>query len=552
MNIYGLSGLLIAVTSGLMTLLMFFIAKRKLHYLWATFCFSVFLFGIGIYFVAGATTPEAASFWWRISHIGAILIPVLFLHFVYEFLEIKKTKILFFLYTVSIILLVTDLTGGLFINKMRFAFDQFYYDSPPEPFYVLFTIMFFGLTTYSHFLLWLGYKKSKDILIKNKIKFFFFGMGVSFAGGAFNFLPVYGIDIYPYMNMTVFLYPLIISYAIFKHQLFDIKLVLVELAILLLNLFLLFNAFTSYGKADFIINISVFLFIALFSVVLMHSINKDIRDREKIEGLVEDMEIANEKLRAMEVQKTEFVSIASHQLRTPLTVIKGYASMILEGTFGQLSNDSREAMEKLNKSVQKVVLIVEDLLTVSRIEQGRMTFGFVQVNFSDFVNAELDELKNDAIDAQVDMTFKTEGDAEALASIDEQKFKQVVRHIIENAIQYTKAGGLVRVEVQGDKVAKKVRLLVSDTGVGMTPEQISAILDKQNLNVVNLTIDEDARINGQRIKDETNKLDFLPKITPGIGLYIAEEIIKAHHGTVSVKSDGLGKGTTVIVELPGV
>lgn len=563
MNFYSLSGLLIAVTSGLMTVLMFSIGKIKLHYLWGVFCFCVFLFGLGIYFVGGATTPEVATHWWKITHIGAILIPVLFLHFVYEFLEIKKTKILIFLYVVSVLLLFANFTDGLFINNMRFVFNQFYYDSPPGPFYPLFTIMFFGLIAYSHFLLWKGHNESTDKLVKQKIRFFFFGMGVSFAGGAFNFLPVYGIDFYPYMNLTVFLYPLIISYAIFKHQLFDIKLIIVEFAILSLNLFLFLNILTSYKKADFFLNISVALVVFLFSSTLIRSIYKDIRDRERIVGLVKEMEVANEKLRILEGQKTEFVSIASHQLRTPLTVIKGYASMILEGTFGRISDEARDAMEKLYKSNERIVALVEDLLTVSRIEQGRMMLVFEKVNFKDFVQSGLAEMEDEVAEAKVDLSFIAEEGKEFFVDIDEKKFKQVVKHILENAIKYTPAPGSVRVAISDDEHTKKVRLTISDTGIGMTAEQITAIFERFNLkaNMAEAKVTEGEHAGHgekwgnevrqeQRTERDEAEAKMVEKGSPGIGLYITQEIIEAHKGAIRIESAGPDRGTTVVVELP--
>jgi len=302
------------------------------------------------------------------------------------------------------------------------------------------------------------------------------------------------------------------------------------------------------------------LFVFLFSSILIRNIYKDIRDRERIESLVKEMEVANERLRLMEGQKTEFVSIASHQLRTPLTVIKGYASMILEGTFGSLTSEAKDAMEKLYKSSDRIVALVEDLLTVSRIEQGRMILNFETVNFKDFVQGVLEEVKIEAQEAQIDLSFLEEDTVEPLVSIDEKKFKQVVRHIVENAIKYTPAPGSVRVAIAHDNIANKIRLIVSDTGVGMTPEQIIAIFERFSLKE---NFDEKQEEQGLKehegqdaylaiTKEEEGVAEsaMMEKRTPGIGLYIAQEIIEAHHGAIHIKSAGQGRGTTVVMELP--
>lgn len=117
-----------------------------------------------------------------------------------------------------------------------------------------------------------------------------------------------------------------------------------------------------------IINSIFILATLLFSGLLVRGIYKDIRDRKRIETLMKEVKVLNERLQIMEEKKTEFVSIASHHLRAPLAVIKGYASMILEGTFGDISDPVRDVAEKLFKSSEKVVASVEELLAVSRAD----------------------------------------------------------------------------------------------------------------------------------------------------------------------------------------
>lgn len=299
----------------------------------------------------------------------------------------------------------------------------------------------------------------------------------------------------------------------------------------------------------------------IFGTFLVRGIYKDIRDREKIEALVKDVTVVNEKLQILEQQKTEFVSIASHQLRTPLTVIKGYASMILEGTFGTLKEPAREAMEKLYKSSERIVALVEDLLTVSRIEQGRMMLHFETTNFIPVVQGVLAEMDEDIKKSNLKVSFAPDEGKEFSVSIDEKKFRQVVRHILDNAVAYTNAPGMVRITLADDRATDKIRLTVSDTGVGMTAEQIHDIFERFNLKIK--AQEEQGEVESvygratksadseSKVESREGEVGATPnQRTPGIGLYIAQEIVEAHHGVLRIESAGPNKGTTVIVELP--
>jgi hypothetical protein len=209
-NFVGFAGILIAATSLFMAVLMFFLGSRLLNRIWGVFCLSVFIWGLSFYFIANSTDPETALSWWKISHIGVILIPVLFINFVYIFLGKVNRSALIAFYCISGIFIFTDLFTSLFIVHARLAFGQFYYDSA-GPLYLSFVIYFHGLIVYGHYLLLRAYLKSKDSLEKEQIRHFFMATVVGFLGGGVSFFPVFGIDIYPYTIITVALYPVIMG-----------------------------------------------------------------------------------------------------------------------------------------------------------------------------------------------------------------------------------------------------------------------------------------------------------------------------------------------------
>lgn len=186
-----------------------------------------------------------------------------------------------------------------------------------------------------------------------------------------------------------------------------------------------------------------------------------------------------------------------------------------------------------------------------------MMLVFETINLKDLVQNVLEETQAAAAEAKIDFSFTAEEGKELLVAVDEKKFKQVVRHILDNAIKYTPAPGSVHVTVADDSLTKKVRFSISDTGNGMTPEQITAIFERFNLKIRGgAKPDEHGDTFQQSIEEAEavgkaeSESKMLEKRTPGIGLYIAQEIIEAHHGTIRIESAGPDRGTTVVVELP--
>lgn len=532
--------------------------KNSIGILFFLLTISVGIWGLSMFMFRSAQEEYLSLFFARILYFSAAVIPFVFIYFSTIFPEKLEPLKFWQKYILPIpffVIMLLSLTPGYLIegtqiiagSETHVLFNKFYHFL-----YVCYINIFF---LYGYFVLFRKYFKNrvKDIVLSTQIIYIIAGTFISTIISVFTNLmgPYLGFFELNWVGQIATIIMISsISYAILKHHLFNIKLVLVELAVLLLNMFLLFNVFTSHATADMVLNISVSLFVLFFSVILVRGIYKEIHDREKIEELAKEMEVGNERLRAMEGQKTEFVSIASHQLRTPLTVIKGYASMILEGTFGTISEDTRDAMGKLYKSSERIVSLVEDLLTVSRLEQGRMTLTFEVKNLTGVVQEVFADLNDEVVEASLDLSFTAEEGKDFPVSIDEKKFKQVVRHLLDNAIKYTKTPGRIGVALSSDSITNRVRLAISDTGAGMSADQVRAIFERFNLKAKVV-----AENHGQHEQIEGDKVDggeqsMLEKRTPGIGLYIAQEILEAHKGTLSIESAGVNKGTTVIVELP--
>jgi len=239
MNPFALSGLLTFASSLAFGIFSWVKGKRLLNKIWAIFNLSVAIWGFGAFKFSTTLDKEAVFFWLRVGHIGVVLIPVLFVHFVFELLGIKRRKVLVLTYVIGalfFILNITDWLGitKLFITNLRFVFNSFYVDSPPAPLYPVFVTFFFGSVIYGHLC---GIKALKTSMGQKRvqIKYFLAATTLGFTGGATAFPMVFGINLYPFLHFTVPLYPLVMTYAIIKYRLMDIEVAIERTAIFLVT-----------------------------------------------------------------------------------------------------------------------------------------------------------------------------------------------------------------------------------------------------------------------------------------------------------------------------
>ena len=234
---------------------------------------------------------------------------------------------------------------------------------------------------------------------------------------------------------------------------------------------------------------------------------------------------ANEKLKGLDKLKSEFISLASHQLRSPLTAIKGYASMLYEGSFGELQPKQVEGAKRIYTSAQGLVNIVEDLLNVSKIEQGGMKYEFVQTDLSKIVLDLYNEMKISAESKSLEFNLEISQDETFIVSADPVKLKQVFLNIVDNSIKYT-SKGFVKISLSRD--SNNIIFTVKDSGLGISKESLAKLFEKFS--------------RGENGATNTGG--------SGLGLYLAREITRAHKGDIQIESEGAGMGSTFRVILP--
>jgi signal transduction histidine kinase len=318
------------------------------------------------------------------------------------------------------------------------------------------------------------------------------------------------------------------AYAIVRHQLFNVKTVAITALIIILSSISVMQLFFATSTFHFIYAIFEFFLILIFGVLLLRSVSIDIEQKEKIEKLAKKLASYNKHLREIDHAKSEFVSIASHQLRSPLTAIRGYASMLLEGSYGKFPAKAQKPLEHVAESARMMALSIEDYLNVSRIESGNMQYELADFNLYELVNKICDDLRPEAIKHGLLLLCKSNLHTKAIVHADQGKTQQIVHNLINNALKYT-TKGTITAYVHDNQSTNQIFVEIIDTGIGMSTETQNNIFHKfkraSNANTVN--------VHGT-----------------GLGLYVAKRIATAMDGDVVGYSAGEGKGSHFILNLP--
>ncbi len=242
--------------------------------------------------------------------------------------------------------------------------------------------------------------------------------------------------------------------------------------------------------------------------------------------MAERIQEAKDRQEEISKLKSEFISIAAHQLRTPLSIQKWVYQGIVDGDFGRITKSQREAVEKGSIANESMIRLVHNLLDAARIEEGKFGFKFEEADISVFIKKIIDEKTVLAKAKNITLVFGDAVGGEAILNIDPDRLFIAVGNIIENAIRYTASGGTVSVRL--DVNDELVSIKVSDTGIGITKDDQSRMFTRfyRGSNVMHV---------------ETEGT--------GLGLFISKNIITAHGGEISFHSEE-GKGTTFIIKLP--
>lgn len=221
MTVFSFAGLILFITSFLLTFIIFAYSKNTLQRVWGSFNIAVGLWGLGSFFIGGITDKTLALTVWRISEVSVAFIAVLFFHVSYIICNVRAKWLLYFAYFQGVAFSILSLTSPLFFSGTKLVFGSFCYALPGPLFYLFFAIWGF-LVGCGHYYLIVTFLHAKGAF-RNQIFYLFLGMMTGFSGGITNFLPHFKINFYPFGNFTIPIYSIIATYAILRHRLMDIR-----------------------------------------------------------------------------------------------------------------------------------------------------------------------------------------------------------------------------------------------------------------------------------------------------------------------------------------
>ncbi|MBI4457680.1 hypothetical protein HY633_01820 [Candidatus Uhrbacteria bacterium] len=476
-----------------------------------------------------------ALVWMRLAYVGGLSVAITFWYFVIKFprqLKLNRwinaanllTLAIFFWIIIATPFIVRSVEGGPWNRTVTLN---------PAGWYV-FASFFLFFFLYGHAILFVSYLRSKGlerIHLKYIVTSVFIGGEI--FGTYFNlilpsplFLNWNYIWVGPLVTAAIIVPS--IGYAVAKYQLLNIKVVATEIFVTVSVILAFVDTLLYRGFDELIMRLTIAFGVTILGVQLVRSVNREVQRREELQRLTTQLAEANVHLKELDEAKSDFISIASHQLRTPVSVIKGYLALFMDDAYGRMPVKARPKVRSMFVMNERLVQLINNLLNISRIEKKKIEFILGPTNVVELARNIVREMALRAREKGIELKMKVAGHKALFANADESKLKEVLANLIDNAIKYSPSG-TVTISVDPDAGGAEVLLRVADTGIGLKPDQVSKLFNKY----YRVESPETATIAGT-----------------GLGLYVCDTFVRGMGGTIFIEKSAPGKGTTFTVSLP--
>jgi len=491
--------------------------------------FSIFAIALTIWtvalFIFRNTSLEYAGLVMRLIYISGMCIAVALWYFVHRFPEYSKIGIYknILILGSTLVIIIFLLIPGTIVEKAILLPDGSRSVILNSWGYYIFAIYFVFFYCGGLIIFWKQLRKTGSLL-KKQSTFLLAGTGIAvIIGGFFNivlpspfFYNYQYIHFGPACNIVIVLS---VAYSIAKYQFMNIKVLLTEFFVIVLSIIILLQFFFVNSLIEMIINFIVLLAIIVVGFLLIRSVINEVERREEIAQLAHSLEKANLRLTELDNQKTEFLSIASHQLRTPLSVIKGYIELIKDGDYGKVPKDVIDILGKMEESNEHLAKLVDEFLNITRIEQGRTKFCYGKYDLKKMTKSVVEELTNKAKENKLSISFRPGKGVKHEIYVDLEKIRHVMLNFIDNAVKYSNKGKIL---IKSENEDKGITFRVQDSGLGFDKKDEVNFFQKfyrgKNVEGINIT-------------------------GTGLGLYVCRKFIETHDGKIWGHSKGLGKGS---------
>lgn len=396
-----------------------------------------------------------------------------------------------------------------------------------------------SLVTYFHLLqafyfvwlvLFLIHECYQDWKLKKK-QALYLGLGIGFFILSFytgnlvaDILDNWELEQYGLFGMLIFM--MFLVYLIVRYQAFNMKLLGAQALTAAFVILIGTQFFFATTTITIVLTTITFVLSLIFAYFLIREVKKEVQRKEELEVLTNELSVANTELKRLDSAKSEFISIASHQLRTPLTAIRGFLDLLLEGAYGKIEPKVKDTLGKLTIANNRLMGLVENLLNISRIEAGRIQYQFGPAHIEDIVNELEDMFVLAAKEKGLAFSVKRPKQPLPLLSLDATKIREVISNLIDNALKYTPHGSIT---VSYEHDPHSVRVIITDTGMGINPKDVPHIFKKF---------------------ERGTGAEKVNVSSTGLGLYVGSKFAEAHGGTIRAESAGKGQGSRFILELP--
>ena len=391
----------------------------------------------------------------------------------------------------------------------------------PAPGIALFAIVAISLVASGIFLM-IKRMRSSTQKLKVQFKYLLIGLLVMFLLiilcnfvlaallGISTFVPLGAVFIFPFIVFT--------SFAIARHELLNIRIVGTEILTFVLIVVTFVEIIFSSTLGEVLFRAGVFVGLVVFGILLIRSVINEVRHREKLAEL-------NDRLKALDKQKDEFISMAAHELRSPLTAIKGYISMIVEGDTGDIPEKARQFLADSGAVTDRLIRLVNNMLNVSRIEEGRIVYQMEETNLiravQEIFYAFRIEAEHKGLKYKLDVPHGLKDEV----YVDPDRLREVISNIVSNAVKFTETGG-VKIKITNPS-KDLVKVEVIDSGPGISEEEQAKLFQKF-----------------YRAESTSGKT-----FGTGLGLYITKLLVEKFGGKIGLISEE-GKGSNFWFQLP--